>query len=152
MRCICCRKMSGDAKISWSIQIILASHICLRLILDLYCEWFRKQSYGTDDGLQVWQKHTPFFNCTLPCNCNWFFAFLSLLYYKYFIIMLICTFKVMDCGENTASCILNNVTVTHIQYSVTSSFSMHVLTRWVMFQPETTLNLQKAAKHESLTF
>lgn len=66
--------------------------------------------------------------------------------------MLICTFKVMDCGENTASCILNNVTVTHIQYSVISSFSTHVLTRWVMFQPETTLKLQKAAKYESLTF
>lgn len=51
------------------------------------------------------------------------------MYDKYFIIMLICIFKVMDCGENTASCILNNVTVTHIQYSVISSFSMHVLTR-----------------------
>lgn len=43
--------------------------------------------------------------------------------------MFICIFEVMDCGKNKATCILNNVTVTHIQSSVISSFSMHVLTR-----------------------
>lgn len=58
----------------------------------------------------------------------------------------------MYCGENTATCILNNVTVTHIQSSVISSFSMHVLTRQVMFQPEKSMKLQRAAKHESFDF